>query len=282
MKRLITGFLLINLGGFMDAAGFYFFFAPNQIAAGGITGLSLILNSFFPQLPLGVLILFLSIILLIVGFLLIGSVFGLKTIYCSITIPLYILAMEKLIPLSQPLSDDMLIQLVFGVFTSGIGLPILFNQNASSGGTDILARILNKYYQIDLGKGLLLIDFSITILAGVVFGIEKGMYSLLGVILYGFTIDYIIEGFSVNQNVTIITPLSNQVREFIIENLERGATIYTARGAYSGDEHNVVVTIVSRREFIRLRNYIKELDPHAFIAVQAIHKVLGEGFTPLD
>lgn len=282
MKRFITGFLLLNLGGFMDAAGFYIFFAPNQIAAGGITGLSLILNSFFPQLPLGVLVLFFSIILLIVGFLLIGSVFGLKTIYCSITIPLYILALEKLIPLSQPLSNDMLIQLVFGVFISGIGLAILFNQNASSGGTDILARILNKYYQLDLGKGLLLIDFSITILAGFVFGIEKGMYSLLGVILYSFTIDYIIGGLSVNQNVTIITPKSQQVREFIINNLERSATIYTARGAYSGNEHEVVVTIVSRRELISLRNYIKKLDPHTFIAVQAVHKVLGEGFAPLD
>lgn len=266
----------------MDAAGFYFFLAPSKIAAGGINGLALVINHYFPALPLGLLVLILSIILLSIGFLLIGASFGVKTIYCSIAIPVMIWLLEHIYPLRGPLTQDLLVQLIFGVFISGIGLAILFNQNASSGGTDIAARILYKYYQMNMGKGLFAIDFFIVLSAAATFGIEKGLYALLGVILYGFTLDYIIEGIDTSQQVTIITRESEQVRQFIVEQLERGATIYQAQGAYAGEERQVLVTIVKRREYIRLRNYIRNLDAHAFITVQTTHQVLGEGFAPLD
>lgn len=282
MKKSLWGFLLLNIGALMDAAGFYFFLAPNNIAAGGITGLSLVLNHFFPSLPLGLLILILSIILLSIGFLLIGAVFGLKTVYCSIAIPVMIWVLEHLYPLPAPLANDLLIQLIFGVIISGIGLALLFNQNASSGGTDIAARILHKYYHMDMGKGLFAIDFFIVLSAASTFGIEKGLYALLGVILYGFTLDYIISGIDTSQHVTVITRESESVRRFIIDELGRGATIYMAQGAYTRHEREVVVTIVKRRDFIRLRNYIRDLDPQAFISVQTTHRVLGEGFAPLD
>lgn len=282
MKTKIRNFLLLTLGAFMDAAGFYFFLAPNEIAAGGITGLSLVLNTFFPQLPLGVIVLIFSIILLTIGFLLVGAAFGVKTIYCSILIPLLIWAFEYFIPLNAPLTNDTLIQLFFGVFISGIGLAILFNQNASSGGTDILARILHKFYRIDIGKGLLMIDFLITIFATTVFGLEKGMYALLGVILYGFVIDYAIEGLTISKNVTIITTEPELVKKFIVEELDRGATVYTAKGAFTNEDKEVIVTIVKRLEFIKLRNYIHEIDKTAFISVQDTHEVLGEGFLPID
>ena len=282
MKTKLKNFLLLTLGAVMDAAGFYFFLAPNEIAAGGITGLSLVLNTFFPQLPLGLIVLVFSIILLITGFILIGASFGLKTVYCSITIPLLIWAFEYFIPLSAPLTNDTLIQLFFGVFISGFGLAILFNQNASSGGTDIVARILHKFYRIDIGKGLLMIDFLITIFAMAVFGLEKGMYALLGVIIYGFVIDYAIEGLTVSKNVTIITQEPDLVAKFIVEELGRGATVYTAKGAFTKEEKEVVVTIIKRLEFIKLRNYIFTIDKNAFISVQDTHEVLGEGFLPLD
>ncbi|HZJ84710.1 MAG TPA: YitT family protein [Syntrophomonadaceae bacterium] len=282
MKTKIKEFLLLNLGAVMDAAGFYFFLAPNEIAAGGITGLSLIINTFFPGIPLGIIVLIFSIILLTIGFLLIGSTFGVKTIYCSITIPLLIWAFEYFIPLAAPLTNDTLIQLFFGVFISGIGLAILFNQNASSGGTDIVARILHKFYRIDIGKGLLMIDFLITIGAAFVFGLEKGMYALLGVILYGFVIDYAVEGLTISKNVTIITAEPDLVAKFIVEELDRGATVYKARGGFTDQEREVIVTIVKRLEFIKLRNYIQKTDENAFISVQDTHEVLGEGFLPID
>lgn len=266
----------------MDAAGFYFFLSPDNIAAGGINGLALVLNHYLPFLPLGSLVLILSIILLTIGFFLIGTNFGVKTVYCSIIIPIWIWALEKLYPLQKPIAEDLLIQMIFGVIISSIGLAILFNQNASSGGTDIAARILYKYHSLDMGKGLFVIDFFIVISASFTFGVEKGLYALLGVILYSFTIDYIIAGIDTSQHVTIITRESEQVREFIINELGRGVTIYTAQGGYDHQERQVLVSIVKRREYIKLRDYIRVLDPSAFIAVQTTHKVLGEGFAPLD
>ena len=282
MKKNFFEFFLLTLGSFLDAAGFYFFLAPNQVAAGGINGMALVLKTVFPAVPLGLMVLAMSLVLLMIGFLLIGSGFGLKTVYCSILIPLLILGMEHLYPLHAPLANDLLVQLFFGVLLSSMGLAILFNHNASTGGTDILARILNKFYHIDLGKGIFITDFFIVIAAGVAFGFEKGMYGLLGVILYGIIIDNIIEGFNIKKHVTIITSCSEDVRAFIVDDLSRGVTIYTARGGFTGQAHEIVVTIISRREFIQLRNYIKELDPEAFITVQNIHEVLGEGFSSMD
>lgn len=281
MKLLLKDFILLTLGSFMDAAGFYFFLAPNDIAAGGINGLALVLNSFFPAIPLGAIILALSILLLITGFIMIGAVFGFKTIYCSILIPVMIWGLEKLIPLHSPLGNDTLLQLIFGVLVSGIGLAILFNRNASSGGTDIAARILHKFSHIDIGKSLLIIDFFITVIAAFTFGINKGMYAVLGVILYAFVIDYVIDGLKISRHVSIITAENEAVKKFIVEELQRGATLYTARGAYTDQEREIIVTIVNRRELIRLRNYLHEIDPQAFISIQNAHEVLGEGFTPL-
>lgn len=282
MKRTLISFILLNVGAFMDAAGFYFFLSPENIAAGGINGLALVLNHYFPFLPLGSLVLILSVVLLTTGFILIGTSFGVKTVYCSIIIPLWIWALERLYPLSKPLAEDLLIQMIFGVIISSIGLAILFNQNASSGGTDIAGRILYKYYSLDIGKGLFVIDFFIVISAAFTFGIEKGLYALLGVILYSFTIDYIIAGIDTNQHVTIITRETDKVREFIIDELGRGATIYRAQGGYTLQEREILITIVKRREYIKLRDYIRRLDNHAFVSVQTTHKVLGEGFAPLD
>ncbi len=282
MKQFFRAFFLLTLGAFMDAAGFYFFLAPNAIAAGGINGLALVLNTFLPQFPLGSLVLLMSILMLLTGFILVGAVFGFKTIYCSISIPLFIWGLELLYPLNAPLGSDTLVQLIFGVLISGIGIALLFNQNASSGGTDIAGRILYKFYHIDLGKGLFIIDFFITIAATLTFGIEKGMYALLGVILYSLVIDAVIGGFNVRKHVTIITRESELIKRFIVEELERGATIYDARGAYTGEEREVIITIVNRREFIHLRDFIKNHDPLAFVSVQNTHDVLGEGFKPID
>lgn len=282
MKKFLATFFLLTLGAFLDAVGFYFFLAPSAIAAGGINGLALVLNTFLPQFPLGSLVLIMSLLMLLIGFILVGAVFGFKTVYCSILIPLIIWGLEYVYPLNAPLGNDTLVQMIFGVLISGTGIALLFNQNASSGGTDIAGRILYKFYHIHLGKGLFIIDFFITIAATVTFGIEKGMYALLGVLLYGLVIDAIIEGVRVSKHVTIITQESEIVKRYIVEDLERGATLYAARGAYTGEEREVIITIVNRREFIHLRNFIKSNDPRAFVSVQNTHDVLGEGFKTIE
>jgi len=278
MKNVLRDFILITMGSFMDACGFYFFLAPNEIAAGGISGLALVINSFFPQIPLGVLVLLMSVILLISGFLLIGSVFGIKTIYCSIAFPLMIWGLEALYPIQGPLGNDTLIQLIFGVVLSGTGLSILYNQNASSGGIDIAARILNKFYHVDMGKGIVICGFFIALLGTLAFGLEKGMYALMGVFLYGIVMDNVIAGFNISKHVTIIAAESELVKDYIVNELHRGATIYMARGAYTDSEQEVILTIVNRREFIKLRDFIKAHDSTAFVSIQNVTEVLGNGF----
>ncbi|KUK60827.1 MAG: hypothetical protein XD83_1316 [Synergistales bacterium 57_84] len=153
--------------------------------------------------------------------------------------------------------------------------------SASTGGTDITAKILNKYFNIDIGKGVLACDFFIVLAAASVFGLRIGMYAMLGVILNGFLVDNIIVGLRINKHVVIISRASEEIRRFIVEELESGATIYEGRGGWSGERKEVIATIVNRRKFIRLRDFIKAIDPEAFISANNIHEVLGEGFDKL-
>jgi uncharacterized membrane-anchored protein YitT (DUF2179 family) len=271
---------LLSLGAALDALAFHFFFAPNQIAPGGVTGAALLTRTFFPRLPLGALALAFSVALLLLGFWLVGPFFGFKTIYCGLLIPAVIGLAERVAPVSQPLADDVWIQMLSGVFLSGAGLALMFNQGASSGGTDILARILNQYYHINLGQGLFLIDFLVVVGCGGLFGLEKGMYAFAGIVLYAVVIDYILAGFNTSAQVAVYTTRSEEVRAFIVSALARGVTLYQARGGLSGADKEVVVTVLKRSEFIRLKAFMRELDPGAFITVQKVHEVFGEGFSP--
>lgn len=278
MKKWIKEYVLITIGILMVASGIYFFLVPSNLATGGVSGLAIIIGKFLPNVPVGLLMLILNIILFIIGFLIIGPGFGLKTIYASLGLSGGIWIFERVFPISKPIANDLMITLIFGVGIAGLGMAIVFNQNASTGGTDIIAKIINKYFHVDMGKSLLMADFLITIVAGITFGAQAGMYALLGVILNGFVIDGFINGLNVSKQVTIISSRGTEVKDFIINKLERGVTIYDAKGAYSGESREVLITIMNRREFIKLRTYIKELDKRAFITVSDVHEVLGEGF----
>lgn len=282
VKKAIKEYILITLGIFLVAVGIYYFLVPSNLAAGGVSGLAIVINQFFPSIPVGLLMLGMNIILFIIAFIVIGSNFGAKTIYSSLGLSGMIWVLEKLYPISQPIVDDLLLQLLFGILISGIGMGIVFNQNASTGGTDIIAKIINKFFHIDIGKSLLLSDFLITLAAGLTFGPKIGMYALLGVVINGFVIDNVIQGLNVCKQVTIISSKSEEIKKYIIEELGRGVTIYDGRGAFTGEKKEVLMTIISRKEFIKLREYIKELDKRAFISVSNVHEVLGEGFTELE
>ncbi|MCX7695398.1 MAG: YitT family protein [Caloramator sp.] len=282
MKKAIKEYILITFGIFLVAVGIYYFLVPSNLAAGGVSGLAIVINKFFPAIPVGLLMLGMNIILFIIAFIVIGSNFGAKTIYSSLGLSAMIWLLEKVYPISQPIVDDLLLQLLFGILISGIGMGIVFNQNASTGGTDIIAKIINKFFHIDIGKSLLLSDFLITLAAGLTFGPKIGMYALLGVVINGLVIDNVIQGLNVCKQVTIISAKSEEIKKYIIEELGRGVTIYDGRGAFTGEEKEVLMTIISRKEFIKLREYIKELDKRAFISVSNVHEVLGEGFTELE
>ncbi len=278
MKKNFKSFFLILLGAFLVAFGTYFFLAPNKIAAGGISGAAIIINSIFPNIPLGILMMGMEVILFTTGIIVIGPVFGGKTIFCSFSVSGLILLLEKFYPKVHPLSNDILVQLIFGVLISGLGMAIVFNQNASTGGTDIIAKIINKYSKISIGKSVLAADIIITIAAALVFGVDKGMYAILGVLINSTIIDNVIRSLNTYKQLAIISTAGEEIKNYIVENLDRSATIYYAKGAYRNNEREVITTVLDRKQFLKLKDYIKDVDEKAFITVSEVHEVVGEGF----
>lgn len=278
MKNIIKEYVLTTVGMLFVSAGMYFFLMPNDVAAGGANGLALVINHYVPSLPVGAIMICINIILFILAFVVIGGSFGAKTIYASLGISGMVWVLEKIYPMSKPFTGDIMLELIFGILTTGVGMAIVFNQNASTGGTDITAKILNKFFSIDIGKAVLCCDFFVTLLAMATFGAQKGLYALLGVIINGFVIDEMIEGINVCKNVVIISSQCDLIKQFIMDDLGRGATVFVAKGAYSDEEKEVINTVVGRKQFIRLKNYIKSIDKEAFIMINNVHETLGEGF----
>lgn len=271
-------FLLINVGLFLVAAGIVLFKIPNNFATGGVSGVAIIIYKFFPNAPVGLLMLAINIVLVIFGFVFLGRDFGSKTVYSSFVLSGMVWGLERLIPITAPLTGDTMLELIFSIMLPAIGSAIVFNANASTGGTDIIAKILNKYTSINIGKTLLLADFGITVMALFVFGVRTGMYSMLGLILKGFIIDLVIESLNVSKHFVIISKKSQEIKEFIVKELKRGATVHKAYGAYSNEEKEVITAIMSRRQAVRLRKFIREHDENAFISITNTSEIIGKGF----
>ncbi|MCX7922098.1 MAG: YitT family protein [Clostridia bacterium] len=278
MNKRIKEFLLINLGLILVALGVYLFKIPNSFATGGVSGLAIVANKFFPGLTIGPLMMVINIVLIIIGLIFLGFDFGSKTIYSSFALSGLVWFFEKVFPITKPLTGDTLLELIFSIMLPAIGSAIVFNQDASTGGTDIVAKILNKLTHINIGKTLLIADFSITIAAGLVFGIKVGMYSLLGLIMKAFIIDIVIESMNICKQVVIISEKSHEIKEYIINNLQRGATVYKATGAFTSDEKEVISTILNRKQAIKLRSYIRSIDSKAFITISNTSEIIGKGF----
>jgi uncharacterized membrane-anchored protein YitT (DUF2179 family) len=282
MYKKIREYILITIGSILVASGIYYFLVPNNLAAGGVSGLAMVIGRYAPGLPIGALMLIMNIILFIIAFLVLGSGFGAKTIYSSLSLSGIIWLFEKVMPIHKPITGgDMFIELVFGILISAVGMGIIFNQNASTGGTDIIAKIINKYLHIDIGKSLLMSDFMITLLAAIAFDARTGMYALLGVVMNGFVIDTVIEGLNVSKQVMIISSKNDEIKRFILNDLERGATVYTAKGAFTEEEKEIITTTIGRKEVIRLKSFVSEIDSRAFMTIIDAHETLGEGFKDL-
>lgn len=279
--KAFKDYLIITVGVFLVAAGIYFFMIPNEIAGGGINGLAIVINSYFPNIPIGIIMLIIDCILYVVAFIVIGPEFGGKTIFSSLLLSFTIFILEKFVPLKNTLTGDMFMEMLFGIITSAVGMAIIFEKDGSTGGTDIIAKILNKYFHINMGKGILMVDLIVVLLALNAFGLRKALYALFAVILNGIVIDKAIEGLNTYKEVRIISPKLEEIESFILNKLERGATVYKAKGSYSNSQVEVLWTIVDRREFVELKKFIKEVDPKAFLSVSESYEILGEGFEKL-
>lgn len=279
MPSHVKKFILINLELAIISFGLYFFLIPANLAVGGVSGLAIVLKSIIPNFPTGIFMLAINAILFVLAFIFIGKEFGGYTIYASFAMSAMITVLEILFPGSPMFTQDTLLNLLYGIFITGAGYALIFTQNASTGGTDIIAKIITKFTHIDLGKSMFLADFTVTAAAGIVFGPELGLYAVLGIFLNSVIIDKAIAGFNTRVNLKIISGRHQEINDFIIRELERGTTIFYAQGGFSKDEKPVLNTIVSRKEYIRIKNFIKELDPDAFVSMNFVNEVLGEGFT---
>ena len=251
------------------AAAVYFFLVPSHAAVSSISGLGIILTNFIP-LPLSVITMVLNVVLLIIGFITCGREFGTKTVYTSILLPVFIGIFERIFPNIGSLTKTQELDVLCYVLVVSVGLSILFNMNASSGGLDIVAKIMNKYLHIELGKAMSLAGMCVALSAALVYDKKTVVLSVLGTYFNGMVVDHFIFGQNLKRRVCIITKYEEELRNFILHELHSGATIYDAIGAYNLDKRHEIITIVDKNEYQKLMNYINNLDPKAFITVYTV------------
>lgn len=278
MKQRIRDFFLLTVGTLMVVVGVYFFKFPNNFSTGGVSGISVILSALLPGISTGQLVLGINLALLLVGFLVFGRGFGIKTVYCSLLMSLSIYILERAVPLTAPLTSQPMLDLVFSVMLPAVGSAILFNCQGSTGGTDIVAMIFKKYTSVDIGKALFCTDFLIATAAGVVFGIETGLFSLLGLLAKALVVDSVIENIHLSKYFTIVTHKPDEVVDFIKGTLNRSATILTGEGAFTHEGRKVILTVMGRAQAVKLRLYIRSIDPNAFIVISNTSEIIGKGF----
>lgn len=281
VKRVIIDYSFITLGLFLVATGVYFFKMPNNFSTGGVSGISILLASIVP-LSKATLMALINMLLLVVGFIFLGTSFGIRTLYGSVVLSFFVTFFEKIIPLNGPMTDQPLLELVFAVILPAVGSAILFNFSASSGGTDIIAMILKKYTALDIGKALFCTDALIAITSGIMFGITTGLFSVLGLLSKAVVVDNVMEGINISKCFTIITDKPVEISEFIHNELKRGVTRHSCIGTYDNQERFVLMSVVNRVQAKQLRDFININDKHAFVIITNSSNILGKGFrTPM-
>ena len=274
----INNFLLVTLGTVLTAVGIYFFKFPNNFSTGGVSGISILLGRLVPFLSPAVTMWAINLILLLVGFLFFGRGFGLMTAYCSMLYSFLTWLFEVIYPMTQPFTDQPFLELCFAMMLPAVGSAILFNCNASSGGTDIVAMILKKYTSLDIGKALLVSDALIAASACFVFGIRTGLFSLLGLVIKAFVVDSVIESINLCKYFSIVTACPDAICDYVIREMNRSSTVIDAVGAYSHEDRKVIMVACRRSEAVKLRHFIKTVDPKAFMLITNTSEIIGKGF----
>ncbi len=273
----IVSFLMMNLGCVLLAAGVYFFKIPNGFTTGGVSGMGTILGKITPISP-AAWIWILNIGLLVLGFLFLGRQTGIKTVYCSMLYSALTYVWEKVVPVKEPLTDQPFLELAYAMLLTSIGAAIIFNCEASSGGTDIAALILKKFMKMDVGKALLIVDFIVAASAFVVFDIETGLYSLMGLFAKAFIVDGVIESFNTCKYFIVITSKREEISSYIMDNLHHGVTVNSVVGEFTKEEKTMIHTVCKRMEAIKLRNRVRQIDPNSFIIITTSSEIIGRGF----
>ena len=271
-KRTVKEFFIITVGTLIVSTAVFFFMLPSHVSVGSGTALAMVISNFIP-LPVSVLTLILNIVLLILGFLLIGPEFGVKTVYCAILMPAFLGVYEMIFPNQQSITEDPFLDVLCYIFVVGIGLAILFRRNASSGGLDIVAKLMNKFLRMDLGKAMSVSGMLVALSSALVYDKKTVVISVLGTYLGGLVVDHFIFGMDLKRRVCIISPKLDEIVDFILYDLHSGATLNNIIGAYDKQPKQEVITIVDKQEYKALMDYVKKVDPKAFITVYSVSEI---------
>lgn len=275
--RTLTEYGLITFSIWIMVVGVYFFKFPNNFAFGGVTGFATVISA-LTQWSASEFTTIVNMILLVFGFLFLGRGFGIKTVYASILMSVSLYYLERMAPMAKPLTTEPLLELIFAILLPGVGSAVLFSIGASSGGTDIIAMILKRYTSFNIGTVLLLVDVASVILAYFVFGPETGLFSTLGLTAKSLIIDDVIENINLCKCFSIICDDPMPICDYIIHGLNRSATVYEAQGAFSHHKKTVILTTMKRSQALKLRRYIRNVEPSAFILISNSSEIIGKGF----
>lgn len=271
-RSTLKEFTIITIGTIIVAAAVFFFMMPSHVSVGSGAALAMVLSNFIP-LSVSVITLIMNVGLLIIGFLLVGPEFGLKTVYCSILMPLIMGLFEILFPNFQSITQDPFLDVVCYILVVGVGLAILFPRNASSGGLDIVAKIMNKYLRMDLGKAMSLSGMLVALSSALCYDSKTVVLSLLGTYFGGIIVDHFIFDNNIKRRVCVISPKLDEIVEFVLHELHSGATLNEIIGAYDHTPRTEMITIVDKQEFKRLMNHVREVDPNAFVTVYSVSEM---------
>ena len=281
IKRTIEEYAVLTLATLIMVFGIYVFKFPNNFSFGGVTGIAIVLSKFLPGTP-GNITLMINIVLLLLGFILLGKGFGIKTAYVSILMSVGLSLAEVWFPMEKPLTTEPVLELIYAIVLPAFSSAIFFNMNASSGGTDIVAMILRKHTKLNIGSALFFSDMLIVILSCFVFDMQTGLFSLSGLLAKSLVVDNVIDCINLCKYFTIICEDPDPFCDFIMNTLQRSATVYDAEGTYEHRKKKVIITIMKRSQAVELRNFIRRTQPSAFIAITNSSEIIGKGFRGLN
>ena len=272
IKFSFKEFLILTVSSAIVAVAVYFFMLPSKVTVGSASALALVISNFIP-LPVSVITFLMNAFLLIIAYLLIGPEFGIKTIYTSLVMPCFMGLYEILFPNFQSITQDPLLDVICYILVVGIGIAMLFSCNASSGGLDIVAKLMNKFLGMDVGKALSLSGMLVALSSALCYDTKTVVLSVLGTYFGGIIVDYFIFGLNIKRRVCIISPKFDEILSYILHDLHSGATIYEGTGAYNNQVRREIITIVDKQEYRRLMDYVKSIDPSAFITVYSVQEI---------
>ena len=271
-KQNLKEFAIITIGTIIVAAAVFFFMLPSHVTVGSGSALAMVLSNFIP-LPVSVINLIMNVFLLILGFVLLGREFGAKTVYCTLLMPVILGVFERIFPNFQSITQDPLLDVICYILVVGVGLMLLFSHNASSGGLDIVAKIMNKYLRMDMGKAMSISGIVVALTSAVCYEPKIVVISVLGTYFGGMIVDHFIFGMNIKRRVCVISPKLDEIVEFILTDLHSGATLNEIIGAYDKTPRREVITIVDKQEYRKLMEFIRKTDPKAFVTVYAVNEM---------